>query len=167
MGSPPPEPRQSPASESRKLVAEYEQTLKSVKEKHEVADVESGRRRKLRRMTILSAGLAIAVYLALNPPTWLQPQPVPPPTPEVRAASDRFAIYLQAQRIESFRNSTGRLPSTLAEAGEPMPGIRYDLQSDGTFALTSERDQAIRYSSRDSLGTFLGGSMTLLGGNQP
>jgi hypothetical protein len=167
MGSPPPEPRQSPASESRKLVAEYEQSLKSVKEKHEVAHVETGRRRKLRRAVTLAAALAITAYLSLNPPSWLKPQPVPPPTPAERSAGDRFAIYLQAQRIESFRNTTGRLPSTLSEAGEPMPGIRYDLLSDKTYALTSERDQAIHYSSRDSLGTFLGGSMTLLGGNQP
>src|SRR6185295_11687344 len=151
MGSPPPEPRQSPASESRKLVAEYEQTLKSVKEKHEVAHVESGRRRKLRRVAALGIALAIAAYLAVNPPAWLKPHPAPPPTPAVRAASDRFAIYLQAQRIESFRITRGRLPSTIAEAGEPMPGIRYELLNDGSYALTSDRDATIRYSSRDSL----------------
>lgn len=167
MGSSPTDPRPSTASESRKLVAEYEQTLKSVKEKHEVAHVESGRRRKFRRAAILGGALAVSAYLSLNPPTWLRPEPVPPPTPAERSAGDRFAIYLQAQRIESFRNKTGRLPSTLADAGEAMPGIRYELLSDGSYALTSERDQAIRYSSRDSLGTFLGGSLTLLGGEQP
>lgn len=167
MGSPTPEPRPSTASESRKLVAEYEQTLKSVKEKHQSADAESGRRRKLRRAAVLGITLAVTAYLALNPPDWLKPHPAPPPTPAERGASDRFAIYLQAQRIEYFRNTRGRLPTTIEEAGEPMPGLRYEVPGDGTFALISDRDTTIRYSSRDSLGTFLGGSLTLLGGDQP
>lgn len=162
MGSPPSDRR----SESRKLVAEYEQTLKSVKEQHEVAHEESGHRRKLRREAILGVALVVAVYVALYTPAWIKPEPVPPPTPAEREAGDRFAIYLQAQRIEHFRNTTGRLPSTMEEAGEPMPGIRYELLSDGGYALTSDRDQGIRYTSRDSLGAFLGGSLTLLGGDQ-
>jgi hypothetical protein len=167
MGSSTPDPRPSTASESRKLVAEYEQTLKSVKEKHQVADAETERRRKLRRVAILGIALAITAYLSLKPPAWVKPHSIPPPTPAERTAGDRFAIYLQAQRIEAFRNNRGRLPSTMDEAGEAMPGIRYELLGNGTYALTSERDQTIRYSSRDSLGTFLGGSMTLLGGEQP
>jgi len=162
MGSPTPDPR----SESRKLVAEYEETLRSVKEKHQEADAETGRRRKFRRVAILSIALAITAYLSLKQPAWVKPNPVPPPTPAERSAGDRFAIYLQAQRIESFRNGRGRLPSTVDEAGEAIPGIRYEVLGDGSYALTSERDQTIRYSSRDSLGTFLGGSMTLLGGEQ-
>ncbi|MEP7325834.1 MAG: hypothetical protein ABI836_07800 [Gemmatimonadota bacterium] len=162
MGSPPPDPR----SESRKLVAEYEQTLKSVKEQHQVAHDTLGRRRRFRRAAFLGLALGITAYLSLMPPAWLKPTPVPPPTPAVRSASDHFAIYLQAQRIETFRNSRGRLPSTIEEAGEPIPGIRYQPYSDGSYALASNRDSTIRYSSHDSLGTFLGESLTLLGGDQ-
>ena len=167
MGPPTPNPRPSTASESRKLVAEYEQTVKSAKAQHQVAHEESGRRRKVRRAASLGIVLAITGYLAFKPPAWIQPEPVPAPTIEERGAGDRFAIYLQAQRIEHYRITTGRLPSTMDEAGEPMPGLRYELLADGGYALTSERDQTIRYSSRDSLGSFLGGSMTLLGGDQP
>ena len=166
MGSSTPESRPSTASESRKLVAEYEQKLKSEKEQDKASSAESVRQRKLRRATILLGALAITLYLSLNPPTWIQPLPAPSPTPAEREAGDRFAIYLQAQRIEHFRNTTGRLPSTMEEAGEPIPGIRYEVLGDGAYALTSGRDQAIRYTSRDSLGTFLGGSMTLLGGQR-
>jgi hypothetical protein len=164
MGSSTPEPRPSTASESRKLVAEYEQKLKSEKEFDQASSAESVRQRKFRRAMILFGALAITLYLTLNPPNWIQPPPAPAPTGAEREASDRFAIYLQAQRIEQYRNITGRLPSTMEEAGEPMPGIRYEVLGDGVYALTSSRDQAIRYSSRDSLGTFLGGSMTMLGG---
>lgn len=164
MGSQAPEPRPSTASESRKLVAEYEQTLKSAKEQHKMASAESERRRKLRRPAILLAILAVTVYLTLAPPAWIQPQPIPRPTSAEREAGDRFAIYLQAQRIEHYRITTGRLPATLEEAGEAMPGIRYELQGDGSYALSSEQNTGVRYSSRDSLATFLGGSMTLLGG---
>ena len=162
MGSPPPDPR----SESRKLIAEYEQTLKSAKEKHEVADEVSGRRRKFRRAAILGGALVVAGYLAVNPPGWTKPEPAPPPTPAELTASDRFAIFLQAQRIEHFRNTTGRLPSTLEEAGEPMLGVRFKILGAGEYALTSDRDPTIRYMSSDSLGTFLEGSLTLLGGDQ-
>lgn len=163
MGSPTPDPR----SESRKLVAEYEQTLKSAKKQHLEAHQELGRRRRYRRAAILGGTLAVTAYLAFNPPAWLKTKPIPPPTPAERSAGDRFAIYLQAQRIEYFRNTRGRPPSTMDEAGEAMAGIRYELLGDGSYALTSERDQTIRYWSRDSLGTFLGGSISLLGGEQP
>jgi hypothetical protein len=165
MGSSPPESRQSPASESRKLVAEYEQSIKSVNEQHQAAHAKTGRRRKVRRAAILAIALLVALYLSLVPPAWVKPQPVPSPTHTEREAGERFAIFLQAQRIEHFRSTTGRLPSTMEEAGEAMPGIRYEVLRDGIYTLTSDRDQAIRYTSRDSLETFLGASLTLLGGN--
>lgn len=166
MGSGPPEPRPSTATERKKLVAEYEQTLKSAKEQHKMATAETERRRKLRRPLILFFALAITLYLTLFPPAWLEPAPIPPPSPAELEANDRFAIYLQAQRIEHFRNTRGRLPSTLEEAGEPIAGLRFELLDDGRYAITSGRNEAVRYTSSDSLGRFLGGSMQLLGGNR-
>jgi hypothetical protein len=165
MGSPPPERRPSTASESKKLVAEYQQNLKTAKEQSESARTESERRRGL-RTAILAGVIAVLLYLAFSPPRWLNPAPPPMPTAEERVASDRFAIFLQAQRVEGFKSSRGRLPSTLDEAGEAIPGIRYEVLGDGGYALTSLRDTSVRYTSRDSLPAFLGQSTRLLGGQQ-
>jgi hypothetical protein len=166
MGSPPPERRPSTASESKKLVAEYQQNLKTAKEQSESARTESERRRRGLRTAILAGVIAVLLYLAFSPPRWLNPAPPPMPTAEERVASDRFAIFLQAQRVEGFKSSRGRLPSTLDEAGEAIPGIRYEVLGDGGYALTSLRDTSVRYTSRDSLPAFLGQSTRLLGGQQ-
>jgi hypothetical protein len=68
--------------------------------------------------------------------------------------------------VEGYRTSSGRLPSTLEEAGEAIPGLRYEVLGDGVYALTSLRDTSVRYTSRDSLPAFLGQSTRLLGGQQ-
>lgn len=166
MGSPPPERRPSTASESKKLVAEYQQNLKTAKEQSETARTESVRRRRTLRTLIMGGIILVLVYLAFSPPAWLSPPPPPMPTVEERVASDRLAIFLQAQRVEGYRSSTGRLPSTLGEAGEAIPGIGYEVLGDGVYALTSLRDTSVRYTSRDSLHGFLGQSTKLLGGQQ-
>ena len=166
MGSPPPERRPSTASESKKLVAEYQQTLKTAREQDLSARAASERRRRVRRPAIMGGIIRVLVFFTLSPPGWLNPPPIPQPAPEVRSAGDRFAIFLQAQRIDGFRTRTGHLPSTIEEAGEAIAGIRYEVLGDGVYALTSIRDTSLRYTSRDSMSVFLGQSTKLLGGQQ-
>jgi hypothetical protein len=163
-GSQPPRP--SSASERKKLIEEYEQTKRSEAERHSSEQTQALQRKKTTRMTILGLALAIALVLAFAPPAWILPPPQPRPTAAEREASIRFSIFLQAQQIEHFRGSRGRLPATLEEAGQPLPGVAYLVNSGSTYQLRSTQDQAISYSSTDSLYVFLGASMTQLGPSQ-
>jgi hypothetical protein len=160
-GAPPPRP--SSASERKKLIEEYEQTKRSEAERHTSEQAQAIRRRKTIRMTALGLALVSALVLAFAPPAWVLPDPPPMPTPAEREASARFSIYLQAQQIEHFRATRGRLPATLDEAGPPLPGVAYLVSSAGTYQLRSTTDQAITYNSTDSLNAFLGESMAQLG----
>lgn len=161
-----PSPRPSTATERQKLIAEYEQSKRSETARHTEAEVSAARNRRLRRYFILGGVAVAGLYLGLVPPAWVQPDPLPIPSLAEQAASAKFAIFLEAQQIESFRTRTGRLPTTIAESGEALPGIDYIQISPTTYALQSARDSSIRYASTDSLPAFLGNSMTLLGRDQ-
>ena len=158
-----PNPHPSTATERQKLIAEYEETKRSESERHTSDQAAAVRRRRVQRATILGLLLVVTGFLAFNPPAWLLPPAVPALSPAEAAAGNRFAIYLQAQQIEHFRSVRGRLPGSLEEAGEPLPGVQYSVLGGGNYALQSSRDSSIRYVSTDSLGTFLGSSMSLLG----
>ena len=160
-GAPPPHP--SSASERKKLIEEYEQTKRSEAERHSTERDQAIRRKKTTRMTVMGITLAIALVLAFAPPAWIQPAPQPTPTPAEQEASARFAIFLQAQQIEQFRATRGRLPATLEEAGQAVPGVQYLVNSGTTYQLRSIADRAVTYNSTDSLRAFLGGSMAQLG----
>lgn len=157
------DPRPSTAAESQRLVEEFENDLRVTAERDSSSQRAAALRKRFLRPTILVLLLAVTAYLAVSPPAWVLPRPLPPPNPQEREAGDRFAIYLQAQRIDHFRSTTGRLPATLAEAGEPMDGIDYLPGSGATYVLQSARDGALRYSSTGSFREFLGGSMKFLG----
>lgn len=114
----------------------------------------------------MGLALIITLVLAFRPPAWLLPPPQPTPTASEREAGIRFAMYLQAQQIEHFRATRGRLPSQSSEAGQPIPGVQYLVISGTRYQLRSTADSSIRYNSSDSLNAFLGESMTQLGPSQ-
>ena len=161
-----PPPRPSTASESKKLVEQYEQSKRSEAERQSAEQVQAVRRKRTTRLTALSIVLVIALVMAFKPPAWILPPPQPTPTAAEREASIRFALYLQAQQIEHFRTTRGRLPSQSSEAGQPSPGVQYIAVSGTAYQLRSTADSSIRYTSTDSLNAFLGESMTQLGPSQ-
>jgi hypothetical protein len=160
-GAPAPQP--SSASERKKLIAEYEDAKRSEADRFSSEQAQALRRRQLVRPVTLTIIMLVLTFLAITPPAWILPPPVPAPTAAERNASIRFAIYLQAQQLERFRGARGRLPTDMTEVGEPLPGIRYDLASPTTYILRSTTDSSIRYHSSESLSAFVGNSMTLLG----
>ncbi len=166
MTSSAPPPRPSTAGERQKLIAEYEESKRSETARYAEVTVSADRRKRAWRAVVFTGVVAAVVYLWLQPPAWMSPPPLPVPSAAEQEAGGRFAIYLQAQQIEHFRQTNGRLPSTLEETGEPLPGIDYILLGPTTYALQSARDANLRYASTDSLGSFLGASMTLLGTDQ-
>jgi hypothetical protein len=82
----------------------------------------------------------------------------PLPAPEEDAGL-RLSTFIQAQQVEAFRQSAGRLPDVLRETGEPLPGIDYERVDAHTYRLSgyTERD-TVRWISSDSLPALLGDS---------
>lgn len=101
------------------------------------------------------------VYVFSGGPLWLQPPPPPPPTAGHLDASLRLALYLEGQRVESFRRREGRLPESLAEVGGAAPAIRYSKTDRGTFHLAGITEtRTLFYSSSlaQTPAEFLGGA---------
>ncbi len=89
---------------------------------------------------LLIVGGACGALLVVRP-SWLStPAPLPEP-PVIAEASARLTLVREAERLRSYRDSLGRLPSTLAEAGGPGEGdVVYSSGPDGTFALRLATD---------------------------
>lgn len=95
---------------------------------------------------------------------WFGPEPIPAPTTMELEQSLRAAMYLQAQRIAAFNNRTGRLPDTLDEAGEPLPGVQYAKLGEDVYRLTGEnRGVTLTYNSDQPPSALLGNAASLLG----
>lgn len=111
------------------------------------------------RHGVFLLALAATLYVWIGAPSWARVDSPPPPTAAHREASLRLAIYLQAQRVEMYRERTGELPERLAQTGPPLPGIRYTRTPRGTYHLEGQNDTlALFYSSSSltPLSEFLG-----------
>lgn len=116
-------------------------------------------RRRRRRVPswLLVALLVGTAWVWLFPPSFLRVEaPTPQPVAEEEAAL-RFAIYVQAQRIELYRREAGRLPETLEEAGPPLEGMSYLRLSRDLYQLTGSTARVtLTYRSDLPLDAFVG-----------
>ena len=79
----------------------------------------------------LSLGIVLlALSVAVAPPSFVVPEPLTLPDDVERVRGARIAIHLQARQIEAFRARNERLPFSLDEIGQPVPGVRF-VRSDG------------------------------------
>jgi hypothetical protein len=86
-------------------------------------------------------------------------------SPQRREANVRFAMFLLARRIQSYRNIEGALPSSLAAVGSHTPGLSYAVVSDSVFELRAiERDTAIVFRSDARVSDFLGSAPKIIAG---
>lgn len=111
----------------------------------------------------LRTRVAAAVLLGLALLSWLLPIPflepgIPFPLPPAEETSGlRLATYLQAQQVEAFRQSSGRLPDVLREVGETIPGMTYERIDASTYRIVGATERTtVRWVSTDSLGALLG-----------
>ena len=76
-----------------------------------------------------------------------------------------IAMYLLAQRIESYRAAQGVLPASLDALQDSVPGVTYAVLSDSLFELTTSRAGApIVFRSDDSVDAFLGNATAIVQG---
>lgn len=107
-------------------------------------------------------------YLLFFSPAWIAPT-APDPVPAAQVEDGlRFAIYMTAEQVESFRDSEGRLPASMEELpGGERPGVVYERLDAETFSLRATTGEtSLRYVSSQPLAEFLGGAArrALLGG---
>ena len=124
-------------------------------------------RERTRVSPIIAAGLTIllgvAVYVAVEQPTWLLPTP---PIVESRAAQEaslRIGMATTLQRVERFRVAQGRLPRSLAEAGTAPRGITYEQREGDRYVVRGQNGPVqLTLTSGDSLAPFVGNSFQVL-----
>ena len=100
--------------------------------------------------------LLVAGLVALAPPEWARPERPAQLAPADRARNLRMALLFQAQQIEAFRVRAQRLPTTLDEVTETLPGVRYVRSGSRAYQLIAyEADgNAIVYDSTDPAPAF-------------
>lgn len=159
----PAQTRKSTASERVALIREIQ-----VAEKEKLEERAEQRRSMSRGKGGSRLGVAVVLgaflaWLWVAPPAWLNPPVASRPSPAVQEAGARYALYLQAQQVESFRQERGRLPTNLAETGEPITGINYSPGEDGYWVMSAGTEGSeILLTSSDSLDDFLGNSLNVL-----
>ena len=108
------------------------------------------------RVVAFLASLVLAIYVWFGSPPWAQPYVPPAPTPAEAEAGLRMGMYLQAQRIEVFREANGRLPLSLDEAGERLPGVEYEQITGEVYRLRGRTaDRRVTYVSAQPAQEFL------------
>jgi hypothetical protein len=137
-----------------------EEVLRDQARREVLRDVAYRRPTASLRTRIAAAVLTVAALIVwFAPIPGLRPEiafPMPAAEEEIGL---RLAAYIQAQQVETFRLTTGRLPDLLRETGEPLPGMTYDRVNSYTYRLQgiTERD-TVDWISSDSFPALLGDS---------
>ena len=88
--------------------------------------------------------------------------------PEEEEAGLRLATYVQAQQVEAFRQTRGRLTDVLRETGEPLPGMTYQRMDARTYRLRGATARvSVSWISSDSLDSLLRDSARRVRGLAP
>lgn len=83
--------------------------------------------------------LGITTYSYMTRSEWVFGAPVV--VSQARESHLRFAMFLAAQRLSAYRDSTGGyLPQSLDQVAEAWPGVTYHASSDTLFELRAQGD---------------------------
>lgn len=165
-----PAQQNQPSPEKQALIDAFEKVLQADAEKREkdqVARPAGPRRRRLHPVALLSLLIlvAVAAYIGLARPAWIFERGAPAEPVSMQEASLRLGMAMQFQRIERYRAQSGRLPTTMEEAGPVMPGIRYQARHPDGFTLTGTNGAVtLTLQSTESLTAFVGNSYELIQG---
>ena len=132
--------------------------VKERNEKVAAARLQPAARKRISVLTLLSLG---GLLLILLRPSWLAgPKAPPPESPAIREASVRLSVLRERQRVTDFAKQTGRLPTSLAEAGSTAPGLGYEPLPGQQFRLFAQAGESLLVlRSTDSMAHFLGNSL--------
>lgn len=89
-----------------------------------------------------------AAYLLIWSPDWVIINPVAPPAAEQQVRNTRAGFFMIASKIESFRDTNGRLPRDMGEAGAAhLEGLEYTLRGDDFVLYIEVGGQPISFNS--------------------
>ena len=107
----------------------------------------------------------ISLYLWFGSPGFLSPAPPDPLSPTLEEAGLRMEIYLQALKVQDYFREEGRLPNSLAEAGDPFSPVEYERLDRRSYRLWLQGPAGlIELTAADSLEAFLGNAREVIGG---
>ena len=158
------QPGHSPEDQKRALLEAAQAAVTDAEHKADEAR-RQGQPRRARLSPLVSAAIAsgIGVYLLAARPAWFVTPPPPPDPPAIAAASVRLTLAREANRVHQFQADSGRLPTSMAEAGSTVSGVEYQRLNDSGYVLKAVGGgEAVSLSSRDSLPLFLGSSLRLI-----
>lgn len=121
-------------------------------------------RRRGRLVTCAIAGWCVLGALwILRPAQVFSPTEALAAAPVLDEAGLRYAMFLQAGRIEEFVEAHHRLPSSLGEAGEVEEGLQWQrLGSAGWVLVGAEAGRTLRLTDQMSVDSFLGKSLATI-----
>lgn len=97
------------------------------------------------------------VALLVFQPAWLFNRP-PSESPQMQEASLRIRMFVEIERVQHFRETQGRWPATLIEAGGDSTGLSYQHLGEGFILTGVNGDLQLRFQSGESAEAFLGNS---------
>lgn len=165
MAGPPGGPRQRTSDSKQALYDALQGAVQSERERPPASGGarpgdRSGRRLMWGSLAVLAVVLA---WLGVTRPDWLIPAPPKPHSIEFQDASLRMLLYMEARRIENYRQANGELPTSLGEVGVVPDGVTYTTFPDGTFRLEGRTEGLrITFTSTDSVAAFLKNSFEVL-----
>lgn len=159
-----PAPRDELSDERARNLALAE-VLRMEDAKQEHQQWEPPRRTTGRRATLAGLLLISAIWIWVAPPGFLSPAGAPVETAARTEGGLQLLVAFQVARIDAFRQDQGRLPDTLDETGETLPGLAYTRVNSGVFRLRARSGgQVVFYQSSDSLAVFMRGALEALRG---
>ena len=164
----PRDPRKPTGSEAADLVSEVlEDAARREEARNRKQEPVVGRSRQRVAAVSLPLAGAFSFYLWFGNPAWITPTMPDPITAERAEQGLRVAMYFQAQKIEEFRNQSGRLPDSLDELGGTVPPeMTYTRVDATTYTLVGNSrgvTLTLDVDSDQAIAQFLGDAMTRLG----
>jgi hypothetical protein len=150
------------------LLEAFDTVLKKQAEEREAEQREAEARRRnrnrIRPSIWVAAGLTmfLCAYLYIERPDWLFPRSTPPESLAIREAGLRIGMANAAQHIERYRQRTGKLPSTLAEAGTRSQGLAYEPTDSAWRLVGTHGELELTLGSQDPLSRFIGNSFEVI-----
>ena len=92
-----------------------------------------------------------------RPAAVFAPDPAAPLTPAAAEARTRFALYLERARVDAYRQSNGRLPTSLEQAGSVEEDVTFRVTDGGGYVLESRASGTLlQLTDRMNSDSFLG-----------
>ena len=120
-------------------------------------------RQRVAAVSLPLAG-AFSFYLWFGSPAWITPTMPDPISAEMAEDGLRVAMFFEAQKIENFRDNSGRLPDTMEELGSAPGEMTYSVVDARTYTLVGQsRGVTLTFNSDQAITQFVGDALDKLG----